>query len=246
MGWTTPVDQTTGHLVTAVEYNTQIIDNLKYLHGDGGATIDLSGGGQMLLNGIFTTGPTANSFTGSQTQGVIATSTSGLGIFRGTNGTLFQTGRAADTQPTFTINVGGAVGIGSGSSATDVALVRADVGALRIGNVKRAVNAVLAYSASITPDPRTGEYQVITVTNGTAFTINAPSPAPLSSDVQDLSIEILNSSGGAMGVVTWNANYLFGPGGFTWANPANTKRRSVHFRWNGANWIAIANSANDY
>src|SRR5262245_27405448 len=32
MAWTTPVDQSTGFLVTASVYNTQIIDNITYLH----------------------------------------------------------------------------------------------------------------------------------------------------------------------------------------------------------------------
>jgi hypothetical protein len=49
MAWTTPVDQATGFLVTAAIYNAHIIDNLAYLHGDGGATIDVSVGGQALL-----------------------------------------------------------------------------------------------------------------------------------------------------------------------------------------------------
>jgi hypothetical protein len=48
MAWTTPVDQATGFLVTAAVYNAHIIDNLAYLHGDSGAAIDLTGGGQFL------------------------------------------------------------------------------------------------------------------------------------------------------------------------------------------------------
>jgi hypothetical protein len=48
MAWTTPVDQATGFLVTAAIYNAHIIDNLAYLHGDSGAAIDLTAGGQFL------------------------------------------------------------------------------------------------------------------------------------------------------------------------------------------------------
>jgi hypothetical protein len=49
MTWTAPTDRATGFLVTAAVYNTEIIDNMNYLHGDSGATIDLSAGGQFLL-----------------------------------------------------------------------------------------------------------------------------------------------------------------------------------------------------
>jgi hypothetical protein len=48
MAWTTPVDQATGFLVTAAIYNAHVIDNLAYLHGDAGAAIDLTAGGQFL------------------------------------------------------------------------------------------------------------------------------------------------------------------------------------------------------
>lgn len=100
------------------------------------------------------------------------------------------------------------------------------------------------YSASITPNAALGIWQQIIVTNGTAFTINAPTNAPTASQTQELTIEVLNSSGGAMGVITWNAAFVFA--GLVWANPANTKKRRVTFRWNGTNWIATSISSADY
>lgn len=86
------------------------------------------------------------------------------------------------------------------------------------------------YSASITPDAGAGDEHVITVTNGTAFAINAPTN-PVSGMVQTYTIR--NSSGGAVGVITWNA--VFKMAALT--NPANGFSRSVTFRYNGTNWV---------
>jgi hypothetical protein len=64
---------------------------------------------------------------------------------------------------------------------------------------------VLTYSASITPDASMGEYFTLNVTNGTAFTINYPTNLGYG---QRLTLDITNSSGGAMGTVTFNASYF--------------------------------------
>jgi hypothetical protein len=111
----------------------------------------------------------------------------------------------------------------------------------------RAITVGLAtpvYSAAITPDASQGVWQTITVTNATAFTINAPTHPPDASRTAELTVEIFNNSGGAMGVITWNGALVFQ--GLVWANPASTKRRFVRFEWNGANWIATAMSTADY
>jgi hypothetical protein len=101
--------------------------------------------------------------------------------------------------------------------------------------------AALTYSASITPT--LARWQTITATNTTAFTINAPT-APGTYQSQELVIEIVNSSGGVLGAVTWNAAYIFPTGSFT--APANGKKRFVRFEWNGSNWIATALATSDY
>lgn len=106
------------------------------------------------------------------------------------------------------------------------------------------IKSTPVYSASITPSAVLGGWQTITVTNTTAFTINAPTSAPTSVETQQITIEILNSSGGAMGAITWNAAYVFN--GFIWANPANGKHRFATFQWNGANWICTSMSGADY
>ena len=109
---------------------------------------------------------------------------------------------------------------------------------------QRLAIATPPYSASITPNASAGAWQTITVTNSSAFTINAPMNPPNSTQTQELSIEVLNSSGGAMGAITWDASFVFA--GLAWTNPASTKRRRVTFRWNGANWVAISISTSDY
>jgi hypothetical protein len=104
--------------------------------------------------------------------------------------------------------------------------------------------ATPTYSASITPDASAGPWQTITVTNANAFTINAPTNAPDSGHSAELTVEILNSSGGAMGAITWNAAFVLVGGAFT--NPASTKKRCIRFEWNGANWIETSRAGADY
>lgn len=107
-----------------------------------------------------------------------------------------------------------------------------------------AGNKTLVYGASIAPDASAGRWQGCQVTNGNAFTVNAPLNPPGAKEHQDIVIEILNSSGGAMGVITWNAAFKFN--GFVWANPANGFRRYAKFEWNGAVWVCTSMSGADY
>jgi len=113
-----------------------------------------------------------------------------------------------------------------------------------VGVTDRPANVAPAYSASITPDAGLAPWQTITVTNGTAFTINAPTNPPSASQAAELTIEVLNSSGGAMGAITWNASFVFA--GSTWANPASTKKRFARFEWNGLAWVCTGFSTADY
>jgi len=92
------------------------------------------------------------------------------------------------------------------------------------GGLQRG-NVAPAYSASITPDASLGDWQTIVVTNGTAFTINAPTNPPNTAHTQDLTVEISNTSGGALGAITWNAAFKLVGGAFT--NPA-TGKQAVH------------------
>ena len=96
----------------------------------------------------------------------------------------------------------------------------------------------LIYSASITFDASAGDMFVITATNGTAFTINAPA-SPINGMV--ITVRIRNTSGGALGVITWNA--VFKMPAFT--SPGNGNSRAVTFDYDGANWVQRYQSAAD-
>lgn len=96
----------------------------------------------------------------------------------------------------------------------------------------------VTYSGSMTPDASLGNEFDITATNGTAFTINAPTNP---TDGQRITITIRNTSGGALGAATWNAVFKM----VAWANPANGFSRSIDFRYNGTNWVELMRGAAD-
>lgn len=98
--------------------------------------------------------------------------------------------------------------------------------------------ATVTYSASMTPDAATGNQQTITATNNTAFTINAPSN-PASG--QKLNFTIRNTSGGALGVATWNAVFKMA----TWTQPATANNRSITFFYDGTNWVEMTRTTTD-
>ena len=99
--------------------------------------------------------------------------------------------------------------------------------------------ATVTYSASMTPNAALGNSHIITATNGTAFTINAPTNETTD---QRLLITIKNTSGGALGVATWNANYLMS----AWTNPATGFSRSIEFiSAGGGTWRQISQTGVD-
>lgn len=103
------------------------------------------------------------------------------------------------------------------------------------GNVQSVPDALcsLPYSASITPAHASASVFSIVVTNGSALTINAPTLGLVPGRI--ITFDILNSSGGAMGAITWDA--VFKKGAFT--VPANTKRSTIQFYFDGTNWVAL-------
>lgn len=99
--------------------------------------------------------------------------------------------------------------------------------------------SAITYSASMTPDTFAGTKFTIVATNGTAFTINAAAPRNLG---QEITFDIKNSSGGALGAVTWAGSYLLAG---AWVSPANTKRRTITFYSDGTAWIEKSRGAAD-
>lgn len=96
----------------------------------------------------------------------------------------------------------------------------------------------LAYSASITPDVASTSSLSLTPTNGTAFAINAP--LHLVSG-QRVLFTIRNTTGGALGAVTWNAIYHLA----AWTSPATGNSRSIEFVYDGVRLTEVNRTAND-
>jgi hypothetical protein len=88
-------------------------------------------------------------------------------------------------------------------------------------------------------DPTLGGQVVIGVLDNGAFTISNPSNAM---GGQSITYCILNSSGGSMGTITWGTQFKLA-GAFS--NPANGKRRTIRFFFDGTYWIEEARAAAD-
>lgn len=98
--------------------------------------------------------------------------------------------------------------------------------------------ADVTYSTSITPDASLGHVFNITVTDGVAFAINAPT-TPVKG--QRITIRIKNTSGGAVGTITWNAVFKMP----TWTSPATGFSRAATFDYDGTNWVEASRNAAD-
>lgn len=99
-----------------------------------------------------------------------------------------------------------------------------------VGELRQA----LTYGTTVNTNCQKGLYCTLTVTDAVAFTIANPTNAI---DGDDLYFEIFNSSGGAMGTITWGSEFVYRD---TWTNPANNKRRVIHFKRRGTSWAQAA------
>lgn len=141
----------------------------------------------------------------------------------------------------------GNVAVAPSTSPSSAAILYCQSSAPKIKNYAGAISnlsgirAVKAdtYSASITPDVDFGDVHTIVATNTTAYTINAPSNPRAGMRV---TFDIKNSSSGTMGTITWDTVFLLA-GAFT--NPADTKRRTISFYYDGTNWIEYGRAAAD-
>jgi hypothetical protein len=98
----------------------------------------------------------------------------------------------------------------------------------------------LTYGTTVATDTSKGNFFTLTVTDGVAFTMSAPTnPAK----GQQITYDILNSSGGAMGAITWNAAFKLDATGFV--NPANGKSKTITFFYNGTNWRQVGATSAD-
>ena len=96
--------------------------------------------------------------------------------------------------------------------------------------------AALTYATTMAP---TSAINKIVATDTVAFTISNPVAAAAG---QSMIFDIVNSSGGSLGTVTWgNAFKLAG----SLTNPANGKRKTIAFYYDGTNWVETARAAAD-
>ena len=99
------------------------------------------------------------------------------------------------------------------------------------------------YGTSISVDSSQGNVGgntpfVITVTSGTAFTIGSPTHPTKG---QMITFRIRNTSGGAMGAVTWAPGYKLA----AWPSPANGSSRSITFAFDGTSWVEVSRTTAD-
>lgn len=101
----------------------------------------------------------------------------------------------------------------------------------------------LRYTASVTPDASRAaggrRFFRLQVTDANALTINRPIGG---ADGALITINVVNGAGGAMGVITWAAEYLFLT---PWVNPAAGQHANATFVKLGSaadgSWIQVAN-----
>jgi hypothetical protein len=108
-----------------------------------------------------------------------------------------------------------------------------------IGYVKLGVQ-VPTYGASINIDATAGDYVLVLVTDNSAFTINAPTNP---SNGQQITVQIYNNFGGALGAATWNAIFKLS----TWTQPASGSSRLITFRYSSGlvKWTEVSRTTTD-
>jgi hypothetical protein len=101
----------------------------------------------------------------------------------------------------------------------------------------------VTYSANMTVDASLGEYQYINVSDNSAMTITPAIPNVALNGMRMI-IQIQNSTGGAMGTITWSSAFKLA-GAFT--NPAGgQKSRFIEFMYDGGtHWYEINRGAAD-
>jgi hypothetical protein len=105
------------------------------------------------------------------------------------------------------------------------------------------VLTVVPYSAAPVIDSSLGNDFVMTITDGVALVVAAPTNPPAAGQCQDITFTVKNASGGAHGALTWNA--VFKTQATAFSAVANGSSRTVFFRWDGTNWVELVRTAAD-
>jgi hypothetical protein len=96
------------------------------------------------------------------------------------------------------------------------------------------------YGATVSVNVNSFSYSEVVVTNGSAFQITATGAAPPTGT--RFLIRIKNTSGGALGALTFSATFKIGA---AWVQPANGFSRFIEFVWDGTNAVECGRSAAD-
>jgi hypothetical protein len=100
--------------------------------------------------------------------------------------------------------------------------------------------AAPTFGATVAIDAAAARHHFIAANSGIAFTIANPTNPPPTGQRQ-ITIRVKNSSGGALGTVTWGTAYKMSP----WTSPATGQGRSVTFEYDGASWIEVGRTPAD-
>ena len=95
------------------------------------------------------------------------------------------------------------------------------------------------YAGTTAINAALGNLFVITGTNNSAITVGNPSNAQTG---QYIRIRVRNTSGGALGVWTFDTLYKLGA---AWTQPATGFSRSIDFEYDGTNWVEANRAAAD-
>jgi hypothetical protein len=101
---------------------------------------------------------------------------------------------------------------------------------------------VPTYGASVAIAHNSGSNFVVTPTDGNGFTIANPTDVPRADSGQNITIRIVNSTGGALGTIAWGTKYKFGA---AWTSPATGYSKALTFQFDGTNWNEVARSGVD-
>lgn len=101
----------------------------------------------------------------------------------------------------------------------------------------------VTYGAAPVIDASLGNLFVMTITDGNAIVVAAPTNPPSASQAQLIFFTVRNAAGGAHGALTWNA--VFKTQATAFSAVANGFSRTVVFRWNGTNWVEMVRTAAD-
>lgn len=94
------------------------------------------------------------------------------------------------------------------------------------------------YGGTVNFAANTANEFVVTPTDGNPWTAQAPTNMNAG---QRITIRVVNSTGGALGAITWNAAFKMA----AWTNPATGFSRAIDFQYDGTNWIEVSRTPSD-